>query len=163
MGEPDEYEVLPHKELIDLKKQIAEMKQSYAAKPALQESIDNLNKSINSLMHLFKTASEEIKLEKHDEETVSGKLGPFMKKLNEIESQNERIAEAILAVSDMINEKKEHKVESYHDSYSEPVKNLSGMPPPIYPSPIMSKPVFNPQRDLPPMPPQKQSKRTIDF
>lgn len=170
MGEPDEYEILPHKELIDLKKQIAEMKQSYAAKPAMQESIDALNRSINSLMHLFKTASEEIRLEKHDEETVAGKLGPVMKKLNEIEAQNEKIAEAILAISDMIHEKEAHKpkVETYHNAYSEPIKNLAGMQQPIYPSPIMQKPVFNQQQDmqmdLPPMPPaSKPSKRVLDF
>ncbi len=160
MAEPDEYEVLPHKELIELKKQIAEIKQSYAAKPALQESMDNLNRSITSLMHLFKTASEEIKLEKHDEETVAGRLGPVMKKLNEIEVQNEKIAEAILAISGMIHEKEGHKQKG--EAYHEPEHKFSGMPPLIYPSPVMQKPVFSQQMDLPPMPP-KQSKRVLDF
>ncbi len=72
---------------------------------SLKESIDNLNNSINSLMKLFKEATEQLKMEEHDSEVVDKKISPVMQKITTLEEQNEKIARGIVAVADMLKER----------------------------------------------------------
>ena len=72
----------------------------------LKNSIDALNHSVNSLMKLFKEASEELKTEKNDPEIVDKKINPVLEKIAALEEQNEKIARGIVAVADMLKEQK---------------------------------------------------------
>ena len=70
MANEEEYEILPHKEILDIKRELQKMKaggSSDISKSGLDKSVNNLSSSIESMMDLFKNASEDIKLEKHDE------------------------------------------------------------------------------------------------
>ena len=72
---------------------------------SLKESIDNLNNSINSLIKLFKEATEQLKMEEHDSEVVDKKISPVIQKITTLEEQNEKIARGIVAVADMLKER----------------------------------------------------------
>jgi len=73
---------------------------------SLKESIDSLNSSINSLIKLLRDATEELKMEEHDSEVVDKKISPILGKIKSLEEQNEKIARGIVAVADMLKERK---------------------------------------------------------
>jgi len=73
----------------------------------LKQSIDTLNNSINSLIKIFKDASEQLKVDEHDSKIVDKKISPIMKKISMLEEQNEKIARGIVAVADMLKERQQ--------------------------------------------------------
>jgi len=77
---------------------------------SLKQSIDNLNNSINSLIKLFREATEQLKIEEHDSEVVDKKISPVIQKITTLEEQNEKIARGIVAVADMLKEKQAPRV-----------------------------------------------------
>ncbi len=108
----DEYELMPHKALAGMKKELAELRTHAASiepKTGLPKetstSIDNLTKSINSMMGLFKKASEEMKLEERDEQLLGKQIKPLMEKIDMLLDQNKKIAKGIVAVADLVKEK----------------------------------------------------------
>ena len=63
------YDILPHRELADLKRQMQELKDG-AKKSSSQElynSMNALTKGMDSMLHLFTEAAEELKLESRGE------------------------------------------------------------------------------------------------
>lgn len=118
----------------------------------LQTSIDSLSRNIEQMMKVFKLAVDEIKLEEHDEDTVSKRLEPIMAKLNELTQQNEKIADGVVAVADMLKEHMDKEMNEFRT-----VENRIGqisMPPPIpRPSAPPGPPdLLNmPFNDMPPM------------
>ena len=90
----DDYEILPHKELFDLKKQVEELKGGPSSKK-LMESMDDLKHTVNELIELFKATSQELKTEEKEEATIH-------KKLDKLSSQQKVIAEAILSLSEKV-------------------------------------------------------------
>ncbi|MEM4397767.1 MAG: hypothetical protein QW757_04050, partial [Candidatus Woesearchaeota archaeon] len=107
---------LPKESLDSLKKEIDMLR----TKPSLtkeeiykpnehddtKEVMLSLSKSMNSLIRIFKEASEEMKLDSHDAVLVSDKLDKLIDKLDKIETQNEKIAKGIIAIADMVEEMK---------------------------------------------------------
>ncbi len=120
MGE-EPYEIIPHKEIVGLKKEIQELKSkdSDAGSKPLLESVHKLTEEINSMLSLFKTAAEEMRMEEKDEHFVAKKMEPLIDKLDEIMEQNRTIAEGMVAVADMIKESLE-KRESIISTKPEP-------------------------------------------
>lgn len=103
----------------------------------LQDSIEGLSKNIEQMMKVFKLAVDEIKLEEHDEDTVTSRLEPIMQKLNELTQQNEKIADGVVAVADMLKDHMDKEMSEFRT-----VENRIGqisMPPPLPPrAPSMS-------------------------
>jgi len=107
----EEFEIMPHKTIENIKKELDELKQKanskeYLSSENFKRSMDNLSVSINRLMSLFKTAAEEIKEEDKNEQDINAKIDPLLKKVEQIERENKTIAESILAVAEMLKEKK---------------------------------------------------------
>jgi len=127
----DDYDLLPHKEILELKKTVEDLKGGPSAKN-LMTSMDELNANINELMGLFKAATKELKTEEKDEESVS-------KKLNILTSQNKTIAEGMVKIANM--------VEKMNANASNQQQNM----PPQHPLP-QANPVM--QQAPPAMPPQ---------
>ncbi len=75
-----------------------------------KEVMLSLTKSMNSLIRIFKEASNELKMDSHDAVLVSEKLDKIIDRLDKIETQNEKIAKGIIAVADMIEELKQRQV-----------------------------------------------------
>jgi hypothetical protein len=114
----DEYAIVSKKEFLALKKELERLKQNplegSESGENLQASIDNLNKSLNVMLEVFKQAAEDMKLEEHDSETLAKQMGPLTDKIDMLVDQNQKIAKGIVAIADMVKEKLEeieHKQE----------------------------------------------------
>lgn len=144
------YELMPHKKIKKIKKEIESLKkkaetESFTSK-GFMSSVNSLTTSIDSLMELFKEATESMKLEEQAEEEVSKKIGPLLARMDDIEEQNRKIAEGIVTVADMVTELKEE---------IEKIKKPAM--PRIRPMP-RPKIVMPPPRPMPPRPPEMPKK-----
>ncbi len=95
---------LTHEDIADLKRQVKNL-QSTAPKD-LESSLDNLSRTMTTMLDLFKTAADELRLEDRDQQQLTKSIGPIIEKLNAIIDQNKIIAEGMLAVADMVKELK---------------------------------------------------------
>ena len=124
----DEYEILPHSEIMKLKRELDDLKAGHADEFAgLKVSIDNLKKSIDLMNSMFKDASEDIKAEQSQGDSIAKKVDPIIEKIASIGDQNEKIANALLAVADIVNDLKD-KIEDMNNRPVE-VKKEEPMPP----------------------------------
>ena len=141
----DEYE-----DILKLKQELESLKRGKRDQPSLQESMEQLSNSINSLIRMFEEAGKEIKVEEAEEHFISARLDPILDKLDEITDQNHKIAEGIIALADMIKEMKEQKMEMpkprpFRSSFPEepfggpPLEPLPPLPP-LRPGPGMGPP-----------------------
>lgn len=107
MAEED-YDIVPHKEVLELKKQVEEMKQhpfgtSHEGKDML-DAIKKLSDSMDRLTGLFEEAAEQMKLEEREAEMISKRIEPLFGQMNDLVEQNRKIAKGIIAVADMVKE-----------------------------------------------------------
>ena len=145
----DEYELLPHKEIEELREELRKLKQfEITPTKKLHVSLVELNVKIDKLLAIFEEASHEIRLEEGGISFVD-KMRPVVDKMNRILEQNAQIAQGIVAVADMLKGKEE---------IVKPFPNMPSLPPgPSAPSPGMMSP--RPGPGMPPPPPKR--KRTF--
>jgi hypothetical protein len=100
MVDDGEYELLPHEELEYLRNEIHKIKrnpiQGYKEADDLKESIDKLNTSINNLITLFSNTNDEL-VEAFKKTTIE-------EHFEQLSSQNEQIAQGILAVAKLVED-----------------------------------------------------------
>jgi len=155
MAEEGSYEIMPYKEVVELKKQIEELKRKTGdtSSKELLASMATLTKSMNNMMQLFSSAAEEMKLEEKTESELSGKIGPLMDKVGKLEEQTKTIAEGLVAVADMVKEIKAGKKvkETSRPMPKPPVKPM--------PKPKEEEPDFSSfEEGLPPLEPPAPTK-----
>ena len=113
MAGDEEYELVPHKIVSELKKEVQDLKQnplgSSTSGHDLQGSMNSLAHSINDLVTLFKDATDQMRMEEKDSQVLSKRMEPMLDKLDTIIDQNHKIAKGILAVADMLHEHLRHK------------------------------------------------------
>lgn len=155
MAGEEEYELMPHKKIEALKKEVEELKKGTAS-PEMQGSIQSLSDSINDLLGLFREASRDLNLEKAAESSVEARVDQIVEKLDQVIDQNGKIAEGIVAVADMVTNIKEKKVAPMPGVPPRlgsmplrmaPKGPMPGGPPPMAPGPMP------PARELPPLKP----------
>jgi len=102
----DDYDLMPHKQIIELKRQMQELKGKVdtASPKELIDSMDSLTNSIGSLMELFRQTADELKFEEK-EGSFSGVNDhkSMNEKLDKIIEQNKIIADGMVTISDMVN------------------------------------------------------------
>lgn len=98
----EEYEILPHKEIQRLRSQLNDVRGNVSPESNLQSSIDRLARSMNSMMSLFRAAEEDLKIEEHDTDSFQKQIGPMMARLDQISDQNEKIAEGIISLVELL-------------------------------------------------------------
>ena len=169
MAVDDSYEIMPYKEIVELKKQIAELQRKTGdiSSKGLLESMAALTNSMNSMLQLFSSAAEEMKLEEKTESELSEQIAPLIDKVDRLEEQNKTIAEGLVAIADMVKEfKKERKTgEGFRhlppkrEKKEElPLEDLPSSEPPELPPlepPEPELPPLEPFNTLPPMGPPK--------
>jgi len=138
----EEYAIVSKKEFLALKKELDRIKKNplegSESGEDLQSSIDNLNKSLNVMLEVFKQAADDMKLEEHDTEMVSKQIGPINEKIETLIDQNQKIAKGIVAIADMVKE----KLEEIEKETSKPhLPPLSGGPAPKPPAPTPAAPM----------------------
>ena len=134
---PDEYELLPHKEIEDLKDELAKLKEfEITPSKRLQVSLLELNTKLDKLITIFEDATHQLRVEEGGL-SFTDKMRPVLEKMNKILEQNAEIASGILALADMVKEKETEMPQL-------PRLGMPEMPMP-------------PQREmqLPPMPPRR--------
>ncbi len=172
MGE-EEYELLPQKDVLKLKKEISKLRGK--APPEVKEeekfervleSMGSLSESIEGLNDIFQATAEEMKIEEKNEDLYMKKLEPLFDKVDKLVEQNEKIAKGMIAIADMVNEQKarmedmeEHKPEKHHEE-RKPVMSPMSMPKipipqerPMPPPPPNMPPPGPPPGPRGPMPP----------
>ena len=175
----DEYELLPHKEIEDLKDELAKLKEfEIAPSKKLQVSLLELNTKLDKLITIFEDATHELRIEE-GALSFTEKMRPILEKMNKILEQNSEIASGILALADMvkdIKEKPEAKIEietqtlmpmppmpaQYVPMPSMPAQQMP-MPAPMMAPPRQAPPIglmppgVPPGMPLPPMPPRRRT------
>ncbi len=117
----DEYDIIAPKTVSELRRQLDEMKKTNVPDMrALQKSIQDLTAAINTMIAIFKEASEGMKVEEQEEHVVAKKIDPLISKFEDISYQNQKIAEGILALADIIKEKGTEERKPMPQSYPSP-------------------------------------------
>jgi hypothetical protein len=163
MADVEPYVDMPYSEVADLKKQLKKLqdKGSSAGSDDLIKSMTTLTKNMDSMLQLFKTAADEMKLEEREEKELTQQISPIMDKLDEIIEQNKIIAEGMVAVSDLVKEKLAHfkpappkQEKPKFPSMPPPQQNMQGQIPsgPMPPQGQPQGPNFPPPTNIPPPP-----------
>jgi len=106
-GEYEEYELLPHKEIEELRGELHKLKEfEITPTKKLKVGLVELNTKLDKMLKIFDEAREEIK---HEEGGLSfhEKMKPMVDKMNKILQQNSEIAEGIVAIADLVKDLKE--------------------------------------------------------
>ncbi len=159
------YDLVPHKEVLELKKQVEEIKAdplgSTASGREMVDAMKRLSSSINELLDLFRTAVEEMKLEEKESDILVDRLDPMFEKMDTLIDQNQKIAKGIIAVADLIKEEKAMhempRISRPSFSQPEPLPEPEFMPrasPSLRPSLGVS--MGPPPGPLPPLPEKKK-------
>ena len=154
MAKDEPYDMMPHREIVELKKQLQKLKTEKFSSQELTSSVHTLTKTMDSMLKLFKEAAEELKF---DEKEIA-----MNKKLDAIVEQNKIIADGMLTVTDLVknfavkpkgpepapvpkpnfqNQNPEPAFQdpisepSFQQSSSEPSLNDPGLPPELPPQP----------------------------
>ena len=117
MADKEPFEIVPKKEVEDLKKDVEELKEnplgSSSSGNELISSVGRLTQSMDNMFELFKVANKEIKEEASTLEFIK-KITPLFdnlnKKLDKLTEQHDRIAEGVVAVAEMVKEIKDKKI-----------------------------------------------------
>jgi len=157
-AQEEEYELLPHREIEDLKEELSKLKEfEIAPSKKLQVSLLEVNQKLDKLITIFEDASHEMRVEEGGL-SFADKMRPLLEKMNKILEQNSEIASGILALADMVKEMKgETKIESKFETYNTPPTPSGFNIPPKMAETPMSAPMAPRQTASPqmagPMPP----------
>jgi|GEM_PF-1210550 len=164
-SEQEEYELVPYKEIQDLKEELKKLKDvPIPSSKKLQVSMDDLVMKIDRMTAIFEEAGHEIKVEEGGM-TFQEKMKPMMEKMNKILEQNSEIAKGIVAVADLINDLKSKLDEGFTVRKEEhtPAGDIirpepKFMPPPaaMGPGPMSPPPRMAPMAGAPMPPPPKR-------
>ncbi len=158
----EEYELLPHKDIVELREELRKLKSMppEAGKHA-EASYEELTQRMDSLLDIFKEAEKTIGVEE-GAATFKEKMAPILEKMTKILEQNSEIAEGIVALADIMNEVKDklevgviYKAKEAEKIRTEPISLPPrppigpGMPPPGGP-PVPGVPPPPPPGGMPP-------------
>ena len=101
-----EYELIPHKEIRELKEELQKLRE-FPAGPGtkLQISLDELSKKTDRMIEIFDEAFHEITTEEGGL-SFKEKMQPLTDKMNKVLEQNAEIASGIVALADIMTELK---------------------------------------------------------
>ena len=104
---PGDYELMPHDKIEALRNELAKLKGERKADAPqstnVLDAMQNLTETLDHFMELFQSAIEEMKIEEREEELISTELKPLHEKLDQILDQNQKIAQGVVALADMLN------------------------------------------------------------
>jgi len=152
----EEYAIVSKAEFEKLRKELDRLKKNPMGDSEkgqnLQDSIENLSRSLNTMMSIFKEAAEDMQLEGRDQQMIGKKIDPMLEKLDTLIEQNQKIAKGLIAVADMVKDKLE-KIEEHAQrstSSNQQRENQNNSLPPLGSSMGFDSNSF------PPLPPQGQ-------
>jgi hypothetical protein len=137
----EEYEILPHEEIEHLRREVEKLKKSPYGETGkgqtLLDSMERLTNSINRLVKLLEEVEEEV-IEEYE------KNKPPAHQMNKLLDQNEKIAQGIVTLADMMK-KKEEPVEQ-----TPPVEQIPPAQPTTQPEEVLTQaPPTQPEPTIP--------------
>jgi hypothetical protein len=158
--EIDDYELLPHREVAELRGELSKMRE-FPAGPGrrMQISMDQLADKVDKLIAIFEEAMHELKVEEGGL-SFQEKMRPVMERMNKVLDQQAEIASGIVALADLLNDLKQRietrptqpMLPTFQPMQSAPPQAMQRQMLPAGPAP-MGMPGFPP----PPMPPRRQT------
>jgi len=107
MDEGEEYEILPEKDIQDLKEELRKLKEfEITPSKKMQVSLVELNTKLDKLLSIFEEATTALQLEEGGL-SFKDKMRPLAEKMNKILEQNSEIAQGIVAVADLVRDLRE--------------------------------------------------------
>ena len=102
----EEDELVPYKDISDLKKELEGMKgrKDISAKE-LYDAVQKLAQTMTDILEVFGAAAEQMKLEERGYELEAKKHEMIISKLDKLIDQNKTIAEGMVAIVEMVKEK----------------------------------------------------------
>ncbi len=134
----EEYELLPHREILKLKEEVERLKANPVSSEAanLVTIMSKLNESISRLIHIFEGAEKELAQEyKHSK---------LDEKLGRVVYQNKEIAKGIIAVADLIKKRQIVQPPSVPSPIAQGMQQTSA-PPSLEPEPVVEEPAPFPE------------------
>jgi len=123
----DTYEMVPEKEMEDLKKELRKLKEAEEApSEKLQVNLIELNAKIETLMAVFEEALHGVKVE--GEGSVVERINALEEKLGELFEQNKTIAEGMIALVDTVKGKSSFQMPSPRITSMTPLPGLPPLP-----------------------------------
>ena len=101
----DDYELVSREDIHRLKDQLNKSKGSDVDVPELRKSISHLNERLSTLIEIFDTAVEDLREEDKESELVSQKIDPIIARLRDIDEQNKKLAQGMVAINSLVDEK----------------------------------------------------------
>jgi hypothetical protein len=117
----DEYELVSKKDIEKLQGGLKNVKDETGSGRGNHAIMESLHRDIIELLNIFKEASKEMK-ESEGEEELNRQMGELSTKLDIIVEQNEKIAEALITVADMMKGESPHS--DFHDREPEPAPEM---------------------------------------
>jgi len=166
MAEED-YELMPRQEISELRQELRKLKGNASPGVNLHISMEKLSANIEEMLLLIRDASKGVK---EEEGPMMLAIQEGLKDIKELKEQNKRIAEALLAVADMIKKPVPEKkpAASPFDNpakFGEPMDEPQGFGPmhggPLPQPNFSAPPQGGPMPPLGPMPPPAQIPRDL--
>lgn len=147
MPEDDsEYELIPAKAVKKLANDVEAIKKDPLGATSqgreLLAAVNSLSTTINDLTAMFKEAAESMHEEEEETHGVNEQIKPLVEKVDMLIEQNKKIAKAIIAVSDKVDEMKQEQMSRPPPM---PVRPMGQTP---MPPPGMSEPASMPGEPL---------------
>ena len=159
--EGEEYEILPEKEIQELKEELRKLKE-FEITPSKKMGVQliELNTKLDKLLGIFEEATTALQLEEGGL-SFKEKMKPMAEKMNKILEQNSEIAQGIVAVADLVKDLREDlgkgvtvKEPSLEPTLSFPPSQFSPPPAvPAFPSQGMPRMMMP---GMPPPPPRRR-------
>ena len=163
-SEEENYELVPYKEIQDLKEELKRLKDvPIPTGKKLQISIDELASKLDRMTAIFEEAGHEIKTEEGGL-SFQEKMKPLFEKMNKVLEQNSEIAKGVVAVADLINELRSRMEEGFTVKKDEAAMGpvMSDRTAPTFPMQgppgvMMPPPRMAPGMPLPPPAPKRRA------
>ncbi|MBI4441662.1 hypothetical protein HY639_05830 [Candidatus Woesearchaeota archaeon] len=149
MKKPGDYEIMPHDKIEALRNELSRLKSERTPEHPhsrdVMQSMDKLTETLDHFMELFQSAIEEMKIEEREEELIVTELRPLHEKIDQLIDHNQKIAQGIVAIADMLNrELPSLRVRPTLPPLESPSSSLFstplGPPPPVAPRPMAPPP-----------------------
>jgi hypothetical protein len=152
--EGEDYEILPQKEISELKDELRKLKQfEITPSKKMQVSLLEVNNKLDKLLSIFEEAMTALQIEEGGL-SFKEKMHPVVEKMNKILEQNSEIAQGIVAVADLVKDLREDLGKGV--TVKEPMlEGGAPMPMPQFEPRTMPPP----QRTMPGMPPPPPPRR----
>ena len=107
MEEGEEYEILPQKEIQELKDELRKLKEfEITPSKKMQVSLVEVNQKLDKMLSIFEEATTALELEEGGL-SFKEKMRPVIERMNKILEQNSEIAQGIVAVADLVKDLRE--------------------------------------------------------